>query len=102
MLARVTAVFLMFALAVVASPSAVARGGGEGSCDTEGGWNEQCCNPVENVDEVLALILGIDVGALIGVDCIASSTCDQTTICCTNDQQTVGLLNINVQCVNLV
>ncbi|KAH7930348.1 hypothetical protein BV22DRAFT_1125074 [Leucogyrophana mollusca] len=99
MLARVTAVFLMFALAVVASPSAVARGGGEGSCDTEGGWNEQCCNPV---DALLAEILGIDVGALIGVDCIASSTCDQTTICCTNDQQTVGLVNINVQCVNLV
>ncbi|KAH7922739.1 hypothetical protein BV22DRAFT_1048681 [Leucogyrophana mollusca] len=110
MLAHITAVFLALALGAVASPSLVARGdgGGGGSCDTTSGYNQQCCNPTGVVgnsvfDTILAGlgVVGLPVGALVGVNCVLSSTCSQTTLCCTNDQQTFGLVNVNVQCVSL-
>ncbi|KAH7907405.1 hypothetical protein BJ138DRAFT_1160250 [Hygrophoropsis aurantiaca] len=101
MFTRTIALVSMFALAgtTVASPSLVARGGG--SCDASGGYVQNCCQVTELADSFLADLLGVALDALVALDCVVADTCDQTAICCTDDQETWGLVNVNIQCVNL-
>ncbi|KAH7904239.1 hypothetical protein BJ138DRAFT_1184167 [Hygrophoropsis aurantiaca] len=104
MFTRTIALVSMFALAVTASPSLVARGGGgggEGSCDASGGYAQNCCQSTQLADSFLAELLGVALDALVAIDCVVADTCDQTAICCTDAQETWGLVNVNIQCVNL-
>ncbi|KAH7907403.1 hypothetical protein BJ138DRAFT_1116728 [Hygrophoropsis aurantiaca] len=104
MFSRTIALVSMFALAATASPSLVARGGGGGgggSCNASGGYAQNCCQSSQLAGSALAALLGIPLNALVGLDCVVSNTCSQTAICCTNSQETWGLINVNVQCVSL-
>ncbi|KAI9433853.1 hypothetical protein H4582DRAFT_1982937 [Lactarius indigo] len=67
-------------------------------CCTEGGPLSTLSAPVK----ALGVLLGLDVNAIVAVDCVIDVLCgDGTAACCSDDPEQYGLINISLGCTIL-
>ncbi|RPB29682.1 hypothetical protein L211DRAFT_844624 [Terfezia boudieri ATCC MYA-4762] len=66
----------------------------------------KCCTTVSAANGLLAGLLGVEVGSLIGFGCsiltLLSPTCTNTQTCCDNQGGNIGFTVVDLRCTTIV